>query len=110
MDDETVEKAGTGEARWLLEVAQSTMVDLLAAWEDFVRKSKEGNPPKGADFSAASTEMVKLRRQLLDGIKQHEQEVRDQENRTDTAAIDFDARRDEIGRRLARLRAVRDDG
>ncbi len=109
MDDETVEKAGTGDARAALEMAEGAMLDLLDVWSEFAKKSREKKLPSNSEFSTATMEMVKLRRQLLDGIKQHEQDVRNKENRTDTAPIDFGARRDEIGRRLARLRAVRDD-
>ncbi|MEM9969547.1 MAG: hypothetical protein AAF762_00395 [Pseudomonadota bacterium] len=110
MDDETVKKAGTGDARAVLELAEGAMTDLVKIWNEFLVKSRNGEFPKNSDFTTASNEMVRLRGHLLDGIKKHERDVLHEANRIDTAPIDFDARRNEIGSRLARLRDVRDDG
>ena len=110
MDDETVRKAGTGDARAVLELAEGAMNDLVSIWNEFLTKSRNGEFPKNSDFTTASNEMVRLRGHLLDGIKKHERDVLHKENRIDTAPIDFDARRDEIGRRLAKLRGARDSG
>ena len=110
MDDETVAKAGTGGARALLDSAEDNLRRWLMEVDRLVAQSEDGDLPKVTEVSGTLSEILKVRRHIQDGIKHHERDVLHEENRIDTAPIDFDARRDEIGRRLARLRAVRDDG
>ena len=106
MDDETVKKAGTEHARALLSTAEDQMLDLLVTWDEFAKAIKDGELPTEAQFSKARQNMSSLRSSLLKEIQKHEEDVRNADDRFERTPIDFSGLRNEIGRRLARLRAV----
>lgn len=106
MDDETVRKAGTERSRAALKRAYNSMLEMLAAWEAQTKRVREDERVNKTDMGGMLRSMAQARTTLTTEIHRNEKEILENEGRIDTAPIDFDALRNEVGRRLARLRAV----
>ncbi|MEM6694203.1 MAG: hypothetical protein AAF626_06020 [Pseudomonadota bacterium] len=110
-DGEALIRASDGEAvrDASIDIAERQFLDALMAVEAITEKIKRQEiealteVPKAAAHAAAATKhLLTEKHRVYEQQKRHAGIVGD-------FAIDFDAARDEIGRRLARLRAARGD-
>jgi len=103
MADEPSVKAGTGDARLLLESGEKAMRDLLMAFDNLSGQVRGGDVPPERDLARACVTLTRVRTTLMEEIQKHERRVLMSEGLTDEAPIDFDAIRTDIGRRIDNL-------
>ena len=103
MADDPSVKAGTGDARLLLESGERALRDLLVAFDLLTDRVLDGEVPEERDLTRACVTLSKVRSTLMEEILKHERRVLVSEGLTDEAPIDFGAIRIEIRRRIDSL-------
>ncbi|MGI9388587.1 MAG: hypothetical protein ACR2O1_00900 [Boseongicola sp.] len=103
MADDPSVKAGTGDARLLLESGEKALRDLLVAFDLLSEQVHSGDVPAERDLSRACVTLARVRSTLMEEIQKHERRVLMSEGLTDNAPIDFNGIRKDIGRRIDRL-------
>lgn len=96
-----------GTAAGLLEVASAHYEDALEALEIVKLYLKEGSDLSSAEIARAAADLRKATQTLFDERKRLEDQRRKEAGVVHDFGLDFDAARNEIGRRLDRLRAAR---
>lgn len=104
MGQDLSDLAGTQRARQLLTASEKSMEDLLVALELYAEQMLGGEMPSLADVAKARVALAAARTQLLEEVKKHEDRCAFDRGLVATAPLDFDELRDEIGRKLDRLR------
>ncbi len=96
-------KAGTGDARLLLESGEKALRELLIAFDELSERIRDGDLAAERDLARTCVTLAKVRSTLMEEIQKHERRVLMSEGLNDEAPIDFDAIRKDIGRRIDRL-------
>ncbi len=96
-----------GTAAGLLEVANEHYEDALEAMQIVKLYLKEGTDLSSAEIARAAADFRKATQTLFDERKRLEDQRRKEAGVVHDFGLDFDMARDEIGRRLDRLRAAR---
>ena len=103
MADDPSVKAGTGDARLLLESGEKALRDLLIAFDLLSERILDGDLPEERDLARTCVTLAKVRSTLMEEIQKHERRVLMSEGLRDEAPIDFEAVRKDIGRRIDRI-------
>ena len=110
MTDDSTAKPGADGARQLLTHSERTLREWLVAFEAMTGEVLEGEVPEAGEVSVAVARLAHTRTMVIQEIKAHEQRVHLSEGRLSDDPLDFDVIRNEIGRRLDRIRAARGSG
>ena len=92
----------------MLEIANQHYEDALEALEIVKLYLKEGTAISGAEISRTASDLRKATQTLFDERKRLDDQRRKEAGLAGEFGLDFDAARDEIGRRLDHLRAARE--
>lgn len=101
-----VEEAGHEDERCVLEMAEGQFVELLSALEEMKRQVRQGEPVPDSEVKQRVSAVQRAMDHVFTERKRLDEARRKRAGIVHDYAIDFDAARDEIGRRLDRLRAA----
>ena len=94
----------------LLTTARSQFRRMNAEMNDLLEKLQAGDPKTVAGFEGVRRELLRALNTAVAEEQKLEERCKAERGAADGYAIDFDAARAEIGRRLARLRAAGNGG
>ncbi|QMU57718.1 MAG: hypothetical protein GKR98_05595 [Boseongicola sp.] len=110
MTEDISNRAGTNGARVLLMHSEQALEDVLAAFALLAKRIKDGDLPSDTDFAQSCRVLARTRITLIEEIQKHEKRVLVAKGNAAEAPLDFDAIKDEIGRKLDRLREQKGSG
>lgn len=90
-----------------LVIAQNHFEDALQALEIVKQYLKDGDHLSGTEIKSVAADLRRATQSLLDERKRIDDQLRKEAGIVHAFGIDFGAARDEIGRKLDRLRAAR---
>ncbi len=109
MDDDPSTPAGTDHARRMLDQSEKALDEILIAFDLMAERIKTGDDIPATELTRSFTALGQARTRLINEVKEHEKRVLRAEGLDPEAALDLDAIRFEIGRRLDRIRAALDE-
>lgn len=108
MVDHPSKKAGTENARALLESGERAMRNILIVFDGLEAELRQGNMISDAELRQACLTMAKAQSRLMEEIQKYERHVLRQQGLVQDAPIDFARVRRNIGSRLDRIRKSRE--
>ena len=105
MKDDPTGQTGADDARRLLEQSERILRELLVAFDEMTGDMMAGQSPDNGDISRAILMLAKTRTTVIQEIQNHDKRVHLTSAAQDAIPLDFDTIRDDIGRRLDRIRA-----
>lgn len=110
MTDTPYDKAGTSDARRLLQESETALWDVLAAINLMRNRITAGETLPPAELQRAVLALGTTRAKVLDEVQRHERRKFLENGLVADAPLDFEAIRDEIRSEIDRLRAAEDAG
>ena len=110
MTDDPADKAGTEGERRLLAQSESVLEELLNGLRDASERLASEKGLSRTALAEAQLGFSAARLMFLEEVRRHEDRLRDTDGGGDAAALDLDAVRARIGRRLDRIRDARGAG
>lgn len=107
MTDDPTDVAGTEGARHLLTESEAVLEDLISGFREMSARLANDEMPTSTDVSKARSALATMRAMILDEVRRHEARVLQSEKHDETAPLDFDALRAQIGRQLDSIRNTR---
>jgi hypothetical protein len=105
MTDASDGSAGTDPARRLLRLSEQALADMVEALDLLTERFLTGNAPRFTDVKKVLAGLSACRDTLIEEIHRNEERVLSSAGPGPETAIDLNAARRDIGRRLDRLRA-----
>lgn len=101
---------GAFKSRRMLEATETAMAGYLASFDALAQRLLDGDRVTIGETTQSLVAVAKMRLQLIEGIRAYEKHAFHANGADGGPDLDLDALRDEVGRRLDRLRAARGAG
>ncbi|SMX24442.1 hypothetical protein [Boseongicola aestuarii] len=110
MTDDPIGKIGADASRQLLAQSEQILRDLMAAFETAAGRLRAKDAPLDTDISSAIVMLAKTRTTVIQEIQTNDKRVQLSGGVFSRKPHNFDSVRDELGRRLDRIRDARGTG
>lgn len=104
MTDDSTGKTGADASRRLLEQSEQILRDLLAAFDTVSGRMRAAEAPLDSDISSAIVMLARTRTTVIQEIQTNDKRVQLSGGVISKKPHNFDAVRDDLGRRLDRIR------